>query len=91
MQYSMAGNGRPSSTYLFIHNHARVRLLNPPPVRGTVPPDRSADFPVCCIAGFPTRVPSNNPRRTNSEIGDPTSCETMPRPDLAFHPSSSLG
>jgi len=47
-----------------------------------------ADFQVCCIAGFQTRVPSASPmgsifsRPADLEIGDTAGLETCATPDL---------
>ena len=38
--------------------------------------ERSADFQVCCIAGFQTRSPHEVARPADLEIGDTTGLET---------------
>jgi hypothetical protein len=43
-------------------------------------PARSADFQVCCIAGFQTRHPRNVPHAADKEVGDTAGSETCATP-----------
>ena len=80
----------PTSGLSISEVHAGIKPVHPEVVGEADRQIRSADFPVCCIAGFPTRVAFDEVARpvfvrsADLEIGDTAGCQELDRRSRAI-------